>query len=51
MIIRHPTFEGLTREVPDEQARQWLDMGWVRAEPADAPTPDAPQTPTRKAAK
>lgn len=38
MIVRHPTLEGVTRDVPDPD--EWKAQGWV---PEPPPRPQSPR--------
>lgn len=32
--VKHPAFDHVTREVPDDQVDSWVDHGWVLDEQA-----------------
>ncbi|MDR2930663.1 MAG: hypothetical protein LBV06_07165 [Propionibacteriaceae bacterium] len=47
MTIKHP-LTGRTRTVPDQQAQEWLALGWIEV-PATPPLgQDTPDTTTTK---
>lgn len=33
MKVYHPTIPDLAREVPDAASADWLEAGWVKAQP------------------
>lgn len=46
MRIKHPTIEGVERDIPDSQAESWIEQGWetAGASPVAPADPQAPQT-------
>ena len=47
MLIKHPQIDGLSREVPDEQAKEWIEAGWVQVQP-EKPVKTGAKTPDGK---
>ena len=48
MRLPHPTFEGVFKDVPDDDAADWVAAGWLPPEPSPEPV-EAPPKPPRSA--